>query len=392
VRPFRWASVLAWLLLAIPAAARGQDDGLGGYAQEVVLANGRGPAAERALTSATRLRLMASVHRGPWRAELADEQFIQWRSSGAGGGFAALPGAAPMGDWLPLDATLHGGTRLSWRHRVDRLSLSWSDGSVSLTAGRQAIAWATTLFLSPADPFTPFNPADPFREWRTGVDAVRLRWDPGAFSELELVTRLADGPGGVARTVLARGRATVGGWDGSVWGGVLDDDPAAAVGLTRTAAGAAIRAEAEVRRSGGSPKLRAALGVDRRFPAFGRDLYVVLEYQHDALGARGAAQLPAVAASDPARRGELQLFGRDEGMVQVTWQAHPLVGIEWLTLWNLGDGSALLAPAVAISVSPALSARLGLYLPIGSGGTAARPGSEYGAEPPVGYGSLSLYL
>ena len=47
--------------------------------------------------------------------------------------------------------------------------------NADLIVGRQPVSWATTLFLTPADPFSPFDPADPFREYRGGVDAARLR-------------------------------------------------------------------------------------------------------------------------------------------------------------------------------------------------------------------------
>ena len=106
--------------------------------------------------------------------------------------------------------------------------------------GRQVISWASTLILTPADPFTPFDPADPFREYRAGVDAVRFQAYPGPFSEIDIVVRpvsTIDGDritstiDGDRITALARAKTNWGGWDLGVWGGVLFDEPAGALSL-----------------------------------------------------------------------------------------------------------------------------------------------------------------
>lgn len=392
MRPRRWVAVAAALAAAGPAAVRAQQLEPAGYAQDVLLGNVANGFARSGLTEAARLRLMLGASDGPLHLDLAYEQFLQWQSRAGAAAFGALPAVSAPGDWLPLDGTLHRWDRGNWHHRMDRLSLAWTRGPVALTVGRQAISWATTLFLSPADPFVPFNPSDPFREFRTGVDAARVQWYVGPFTELEVVGRLADVPGGTDHTLLARGRTTLHGWDLAAWGGTLDDAAAGAVGVTRTLAGAALRGEAELRRRGGTAVLRASVGADRRFPVLGRDLYVVVEYQHDGLGAADAVTLPATVASREAARGELQVYGRDEAMGQVTWQVHPLVSLEWLTLWNLADHSALLAPAVSVSVTGSMTARAGLFAATGREQRGLLPGSEYGTLPLLGYGAVSLFF
>ena len=68
----------------------------------------------------------------------------------------------------------------------------------------------------------------------------------------------------------------------------------------------------------------------------------------------------------------------------------PVVG---RTLWNLRDGSALIAPAVSISLSDESSARFGVFVPAGPGyDRLAGPQSEYGAVPVTGYAGLSVYF
>ena len=78
-----------------------------------------------------------------------------------------------------------------WQHRFDRLNVGFSPSqAMDLTLGRQAVSWGTTLFLTPADPFLPFSPSDPFRQFRGGGDAARLRLYPGPLSALDVVVRV----------------------------------------------------------------------------------------------------------------------------------------------------------------------------------------------------------
>jgi hypothetical protein len=348
----------------------------------------------QSLASFTRLRLMAGAEAGALTVDAAYEQSLLAVSDAPPGFPALVPGAARgVGDWLPLDGVLWTDPNAAWRNRVDRISLSSALGPAHVTAGRQAISWATTLFLTPADPFAPFDPADPFREYRTGVDAARVQGYPGPFSQLDLVVRPADTPVGNTLTALARVLAKRGVWDLSAWAGALHDQPAAAVGAAGTIGGSALRFEAELRRvPDQSPVWRGAAGLDRRFALWGRDLTVVVELQHDDFGASFAGQLPEVAASDPARRGELQVLGRDELAAQASWQVHALAALELVTLVNLHDGSALWAPGVSISASEWLSVRLGADVGSGPGTPGAPPASEFGASPSFGYLSLSAYF
>jgi hypothetical protein len=366
-----------------------------GYYQNVGVGTAASPGVGAAALDAQRARLMWTPSAGDWSLDAAYEHTLWWRSSanaGVGGGLLSSTGSGE--DWLHLGWTVHDGDRVHWRQRFDRLSLSYTHGAVTATVGRQAVSWATTLFLTPADPFVPFDPSDPFREYRSGIDAARVQWFAGAFTTLDFVVRPADTPDGRTLSALARARTTVSGWELSAWGGAIHDAPGGAFGLTRTVAGSAVRAEAEVRRdTAGGTAARFAAGVDRRFSILDRDLYAVVEYQHDPFGAARATDLGAVAVSQAAGRRELQVLGRDESAVQLTYQAHPLVSAELLALWNLRDGSALMAPAAAISLSNESSIRLGVYLPAGPRyALFGAPGSEYGPLPVTGYAALSIFF
>jgi len=391
-----WCTALALTVNAPRADAQGRSSSLTGYYQNVFVASAASAGVEAGVSDAQRARLMWKPALGAFSIDAAYEHTIMWRSAstGAGAGFGLLSPTAAANDFLHLQWTVHQGAHLDWRQQFDRLALTHTSRFVTASVGRQAISWATTLLLTPADPFLPFDPSDPFREYRTGVDAVRMQWFTGAFSVVDVVVRPAETPRGRTITALVRGKTSVRGWELSAWGGRIHDEPGGAVGVTRTVAGSAIRAESELRRdTTGKAVARLAVGVDRRFTVWSRDLYAVVEYQHDPFGAAHPADLLTVAQSPVAAQREMQLFGRDESALQVSYQLHPLVAVEALALWNARDGSALASGAAAVSVSDNISARLGVFVPAGPAAVAlSAPRSEYGSAPVTGYAALSLFF
>ena len=134
--------------------------------------------------------------------------------------------------------------------------------------------------------------------------------------------------------------------------------------------------------------------IVRLYLTGGRDLYLIAEYQHDGFGAASSDDLLGVVASAPFQRGELQVLGRDVAAVQASYQIDPLWGIDLLTITSLVDGSALLSGGVSWSVGPNSSLRSGFFLGIGDDTVDLNTGlgSEFGAQPNVGYLSLSHFF
>ncbi len=384
------------VLATLPGAGAAQSLDVSGYALGVVTRARAGDLGPGGTSWLGRGRLMATWNLGPFSLEAAYEHLLQ--RTPPGGGFAiTTPGgtaSSGAGDWLGVDWTVRETSRTSWRQRFDRLALHVDAGPVEVVAGRQAISWATTLYLTPADPFSPFDPSDPFREYRGGVDALRVRYSAGAFSELEAVVRPARTPFGTTLTALARGQTAVGSWSLGAWGGMLHDEAAGAVFATGAVGANAVRGEVEVRKAPtGGATARGAVGVDRRFSVAGRDLYGVAELQVDGLGAASADGLPAVLASKPFARGEMQVLGRTEAAIQASYQVHPLVEVDLMGLTDLSDGSLLVAPGASWSATAAATVRLGLFKGFGHGTyDPLHPGSEYGSVPGIVYLSLSWFF
>ncbi len=386
---------VACVLLGTSALpARAQSRPFAGYLQTVPLASGPTPLTGEGVGVFNRFRISAEPVLGDVSVNVAYEHLatVQQEDTLSGLGLGNAPGGA---EWLDLQWTIAETEHAVWRHRFDRLAIGWAPSeAVELSAGRQVVSWGTTLFLTPADPFAPFDPADPFREFRAGVDAARVRVFPGPLSEIDVVVRATKTSVGEAVAALARGLTTWRNWELSGWGGSLYGEAAGAVGAAGSLGRWAVRGEAVLRERGDQVVVRGTIGLDRQFQAGGRDVFVVFEYQRDGLGAASPDEYPAVVQSETFARGEHQVLGRDETVVQASYQVHPLWSLAGLWLWNLNDRSALVAPSVAYSASDEASISGGVFFGIGDDRvTGARPlPSEYGLAGTTAYVSLSWFF
>lgn len=404
---------LALFLLAAPTPAEAQlRGGVRGYVLNVGGYAGETAAAPDGFFDLQRLRVMTRPTFGPLTFDAAYEHTLDLRSAGAGEGLVeGIGGLRPVGDWLDLDGTIRETGRLRWTHRLDRLNVAATlPGDVRLRVGRQTISWASTLLLTPGDPFAPFDPADPFREFRGGVDALRLQHFPGPFTELDFVLRpvkgnAEGGGGGTTLTALGRWQGLVRGWEVSGWGGALHEAAAFGAGAVGAVGALALRSELSLRRAGSSWVLRGAAGADGRREVTGRDLFLSAEIRYDGFGAGDGERLGPVLLSEPFRRGELQLLGRWVAAGTASFQLHPLVTPDLLVLTSLGDGSVLLGPGLAWSVSDEVSLRLGGFVGLGpsrlvpppSAGQfvpadALVPESEFGLAPSTFYAAVSAFF
>lgn len=387
------ACLLLGASLLIPIPSEAQLAPLTGYYLHAVAASGSSPFSASGVIDVQRVRLMTRPTWGAARFDVAWETTLSLRSDdlALGRGFEGVEPAAP---WLDLQGHLVDRRRLEWTHGLDRLSVSVQGGEQArLTVGRQPISWATTLYFTPADPFVPFDPTDPFREYRAGVDALRGVMFTGAFSELDAVLRPARAlSGGETWTALVRGQRLLAGWEVSAWGGMLHDEAAGAVAGAGSLGEWGVRGEGSLRRTGDGTVLRAALGLDRLFELMDRDFRAVLEVQHDGFGAERAADLLDTALSVPAARGELSVLGRDALVANASWQAHPLTAVSLLSLVSLRDGSTLVSPGLTWSLADEISLRLGAFAGIGPGAEGTGLRSEHGATPLIGFAALSAFF
>ena len=387
------ARAVVWtvvLLSALSDTVSAQALPLSGYMQTISLAG----TAHGQLSEFNRVRVSSEPVAGPFALGLAYEHVLTFRRLARLLEFnlGAVPGG---GEWLELQWTIAERDHVVWQHRFDRLYVGWENEHLEISVGRQAVSWGTALFLTPSDPFAPFGPADPFRVFRAGVDAARLRVFPGPLSEIDVVVRATQTEVGEEVTALGRGLTTWRNWELSGWAGSLYGSAAGAVGATGALGPWAVRAEVVTRARDDTVVVRGTMGVDRQFQLGRRDAGIVVEYQHDGLGAASVDEYAEILASDTFRRGEHQVLGRDETVLQLSYQAHPLWSLAGLWLWNLNDRSALLAPSFSYSAADEATISGGVFVGLGAGEPPfeGRPfSSEYGASGTTGYLSMSWFF
>jgi hypothetical protein len=175
---------------------------------------------------------------------------------------------------------------------------------------------------------------------------------------------------------------------------MIYDEPGMAISTAGSIGAFALRGEASLRELEDEVVIRATVDIDRLFRLLGRDLYVVLEYQHDGFGASSPEGYTDVVTSAPFARGELQVLGQDELVGQASWQVHPLWNTSLLLLWNLNDVSAQLVPGASYSLSNEVRLQGGVFFGIGdSTPTPATPiPSEYGISPTTIYVALNAFF
>ncbi|KPK63453.1 MAG: hypothetical protein AMS21_06695, partial [Gemmatimonas sp. SG8_38_2] len=315
----RSARLASLLLLLAATSSTAQLPTIRGYYQNVPLWSDSAAFTNGGLSDFSRLRFMTEPSIGRFSVQIAYEQFLSLSQRPRQALNAALGSLLPSGgEWLDLQWMIKETDHVTWGHRFDRLNIRWQPNQLlDVTVGRQAVSWATTLLLTPADPFSPFNPSDPFRKYRAGVDAARVQVYTGPLTDFDIVARptknnTLSGTAAVEEieelTVLGRGRTVWNTWEVSGWLGMIYDEPGMAVGAAGSVGAFALRGEATLREEEDDIVLRATVDIDRLFALLGRDLYVVLEYQHDGFGASSPDQYTDIVASAPFARGELQVL------------------------------------------------------------------------------------
>jgi hypothetical protein len=392
----RLTLLTALAALVVGTEVRAQLPELTGYYLNVPTWSDSNLYAVGGLGDINRFRLMTEPDVGPIRLQVAYEHVLslsQRPGSEVSGIFVGLaPGG---GEWLPLQGTIHESDHVTWGHRFDRANVQWAPSrAVELAAGRLTASWATTLFLTPADPFLPFDPSDPFREYRAGVDAIRLQFFPGPLSDVDLVVRPTDFGAETTWSVLGRGRTVWRSWELSGWLGMLYNEPAAAIGAAGGIGAVAVRGEVTLQHGDSGMALRGTIGIDGRLGVGNRDLFYVLEYQRDGFGAGSSADLARVVQSGTFGRGQFQVLGRDELVAQASYQVHPLWNLALLVITNLNDPSTLVSPGASYSISNEVAASGGLFFGIGDDVPSPQSPipSEYGLVPAFLYLSLTVFF
>jgi hypothetical protein len=264
---------------------------------------------------------------------------------------------------LPLDWTVKETPSFLWRHEFDRLNVRVAFPTTDITIGRQAISWGVGRFWNPFDLFNAFSPVEIDREYKPGVDAARLEWSLGLFSQLEAVYAAFDDDFR-SQSIAVRGRQTIGNFDVGGMMGKFFRDFVIGPFVDGEVHGVGVRGELTFTHDTASAKqgrrtfVRGVGSIDYRFA---NGLYTLLEYYCNGFGEEEPKNYPTLFTTERVRRGEVFNFGRHYLGALLQYELHPLVHAELFGQWNLLDHSVLIGPLLSVSLSNESDLRLGAF-------------------------------
>jgi len=301
---------------------------------------------------------------------------------------------------------------------MDRMNVKTSLGWGDVTLGRQAITFGKTYFWNPLDVFFPFGSSQFDRDYKPGVDALRVDIPFGPFSGLNLVgaagPKIGIGPGDTegndpqdaswyGSALLGRLFANRWGWDFSLQAGKVFGGVQLGVGTVGDWGPVQIRAEGAQFLAMSSDPLPAPLqgdlfnncfvgviGLGRRFES---GLSLDFEYLYNGAGDPNRPDAAMVRTQFGA---SLQM-GRHLTGLAARYEFSPLVTGQLALINSLSDGSAQLQPLVNVSLSNEMDLLIGMTLNFGpspksASGTLPAVQSEFGTIPDLFFLEWKYYF
>lgn len=281
---------------------------------------------------------------------------ISWAQTGTG---MAPPQAVDL-SWSPdTEGPLDITARMDWLHLRARMQ------GAEITVGRQAIGFGTGVFFTPMDLVTPFGLTTVDTSHRPGVDAVRV---DGFFGTSGRVTGVAAYRGDWdidGMVLLAEGQVTVGLTDIHLMAGEVHGDHVVGLGLASSIGPVGLHADATLTLPDEDDHfVRAVVGADWR-PTDKTTLSAEAYVQ--TVGAQTPEEYMVFALSERVSRGELQQLGRTYLGAMVSQELTALTQASLAIFSNVDDGSALVSPSLAWSISDNADLSAGGFIGWGEG-------------------------
>lgn len=257
--------------------------------------------------------------------------------------------------------------------RTDRLSLGVTMGPLTLTAGRQPVTLGHGLAFTPMDLVNPFFPTVVDQEYKPGVDALTADLYFGTSSQLSLITAYADEDPVVdaedwavdGMVYVLYGQHTVGRSDVGLMLGEVRNDAVVGLTIASSIGPVAVHADATYTQPDSPEEDPFVRGVVGALWAATGDLTLSGELYHQSLGAENPDGYLSQLRTERYARGELWLAGQTYASGSVSYQVTPLILGTVAVIANAADGSALLAPNAAVSVSDEVQIVVGGFTGLG---------------------------
>lgn len=329
-------------------------------------------------------------------------------STNPNGSFALSPNLSVQDEALPLSYALIQDQGSNLLFRGDRLALSYEWLQYKLTLGRQVISFGQGRVFTPLDRVNPFSPTVIDREYKPGVDALRIDGYWGVAGEWTLVaaqrTELI-GAWSVDQSIFgAKVKDSFAAWDIAAIALAIQGDLVAGLSFAGPLADLNVysdlsythrasrgeRADFDEKQNTDADFIRACLGFDWlwNFGGGGR-LNVELAWLGD--GASTVDNYLSSAKDPRVISGERWLLAQSYLALSVQQALNPLLNASLSSIINLQDPSALLGPSITWSISDEASAVIGSYLGLGQGLNGLELQSELGVLSWLSFVMVSAY-
>jgi len=272
---------------------------------------------------------------------------------------------------------------------IDRLNLQYSTDRMIIKIGRQPINLASTFYFTPNDFFAPFAAQTFFRQYKSGVDAARLDWQWGEFSQLSLMTVVnyknevtntgwSNSPDWSETSYLARVSTLFEAFEWAAVAAKINGDDIIGVDFQGEIFDwLGVRGEGHIRfpeQQGHARDVKFSLGLEHRWE---NTLSLRLEQFYQRSGAANEDDYNQAATTD------LNGFylARNYTAFGASYELTPLLLADAVWLVNHHDSSSLLALYSTYSLSDESELSLGLNIPLGEQPDNGLLKSEFGSYP-----------
>mgnify|MGYP001811618823 CR=1 FL=1 len=289
---------------------------------------------------------------------------------------------------LDLDKEWNRGHRWSNRLLIDRLLIRGSRNTFDWSVGRQAIGFGRIVISSPLDIVAPFAPDALDTDVRPGADAIRGVYYFGLGGQIGGTAILGEEKSENSYLLtLTDNRSGV---DLLGIGGILRDRDMIGLGLAGNIGTLGVKVEASHYRGknhgtpGGDLHRRFEIAALELWYRFDNGIILLSQYLYNGAGADDPSDYFAAASAATFQEGLSFLLGQQFLLLGPSWEAHPLVNLMGLLIWNIEDDSALVRPQMQYSLNDNLTLDLFYTLNFGASPETVAPGlsvpkSEFGS-------------
>ncbi len=220
----------------------------------------------------------------------------------------------------------------------DRFFFDYSKGNIEFIVGRQVVSWGSSRVINPTDIYSPFSFNAIDREERRGVDALRVRYSLGDFSEFDFGFVFGDKFKKENSSFFSRLKGSLNSVDYSLLLILKEDERVYGFDFNTTLGGNSLWFEASYSERDAINFLRFTSGIDYNFN-IGSGVYTFIEYHYNGCGEREPSFYFKNYEENQLYQDGIYLMGKNYLFFGMNFNLHPLVYFSSIVALNIDDSS-----------------------------------------------------